>query len=289
MTNQPIVYLNGEWLPLEEAKISVLDRGFLFADGIYEYIPVYQGKLFRLEKHLQRLQRSLQAIRLAPELSSETIATMLQEMVAKQGGGNLSIYLQITRGVGSQRSHIYGDQAPPPTLFAMATAINKTPLESIEEQAGIHAISVEDIRWQRCDIKSIALLPNVMLQQLAYEQQAEEAIMIRDGLVTEGTASNVYIVKSGTILTPPQSQFILGGITRDLIIELAHQHKLPLEETNITEADLLQADEIWISSSAKELLPVIQLNGQAVANGEIGPIWKTMATIYLSYKHQLMG
>lgn len=289
MTKQPFVYLNGDWLPLDEAKISVLDRGFLFADGIYEYIPVYQGNLFRLDKHLQRLQRSLQAIKLAPLLSMDGIADILREMVRKQGGGNLSIYLQITRGVGTQRSHIYGDQAPPPTVFAMATALNKTPLQSIEEQKGIRAITVEDIRWKRCDIKSIALLPNVMLQQLAYEQQAEEAIMIRDGQVTEGTASNVYMVKSNTILTPPQSQFILGGITRDLIIELAHQHKLPLQETLITEQDLSEADEIWISSSAKELVPVVQLNGKAVANGKAGPIWETMARIYLSYKNGLMG
>lgn len=284
-----IAFLNGDYLPLNEAKISVLDRGFLFADGIYEVIPVYQGKVFRLEQHLDRLEFSLAETRIDTPVTRAELTEIINNLVTKNGAGNLSIYLQITRGTAPIRNHAFPDESPTPTLFLMCSPISTPAASNIETTKGYKAITATDIRWVRCDIKSVSLLPNILLRQQAEEQGAAEAILLRDGIVTEGSASNLFLVTAGKILTPPKSHHILGGITRDLIIELAHENDLPLEETEISEAQLRSADEIWCSSSTKEIIPIVQLDDAPVGQGFVGEVWKQVANIYNAFKLSLIN
>jgi D-alanine transaminase len=273
------VYLNGEFLPAAEAKISVLDRGFIFGDGIYEVIPVYGGRPFRLHHHLERLDHSLAAIRLANPLPHERWQAILEQLVARNGGGDLSLYLQITRGV-ARRDHGFPPDTQP-TLFAMTT-----PMGAVSEQLrqGIAAITVEDIRWRWCHIKSTALLPNILLRQQALDAGAAEAIMLRDGLVTEGAASNIFIVRDGVVTTPPKSNLLLPGITRDLVVELCRAHAIPCEERPIAAEELQDAGEIWITSSTKEVVAVVSLDDRPVGEGCPGPLWKQVIELYQHYK-----
>jgi len=280
-------YLNQQFLPLSEARVSPMDRGFLFADGIYEVIPVYAGKLFRLEEHLDRLDYSLREIQLKSPLSRGEWRAMLEQLVQKNGGGNMSVYLQVTRGEAAVREHAFPPAGTQPTVFAMCSPISKPKTEDIENAVGGKAITVTDIRWLRCDIKSVSLLPNILMRQKAVEAGAAEAIFIRDGQATEGSASNLFIVKDGRLITPPKSHFILGGITRDLILELATVKGFPFVERAISETELRSADEVWVSSSTREILPITELDGAPVANGEIGLIWKQFATLYVNYKASL--
>jgi D-alanine transaminase len=277
------VYLNGDFLPADQACIPVLDRGFIFGDGVYEVIPAYGGKLFRLSEHLQRLENSLAAVRIPNPLSGTQWQAMLTELVQRNGDGDLSLYLQITRGC-AQRDHAMPAE-PRPTVFAMCNPLH--PVSTEIQQHGVAAITLDDIRWQRCHIKAISLLPNILLRQEALDQGAAEAILIRDGLATEGAASNLFIVKDGVLLTPPTGPLLLPGITRDLILELAQQHDIPCREAAIRRDDLTSADEIWLTSSTKEILPVTKLDAQAVANGEPGPLYRRMLTLYQDYKQQL--
>lgn len=277
------VYLNGNYLPLEQACVPVLDRGFIFGDGVYEVIPVYGRKAFRLEHHLQRLKNSMQAVRLNNPHSDEEWSDIINNVVERNDGGDQSIYLQITRGVAS-RDHRFPDDAIP-TVFVMSNLFVMVPTEQLEH--GVSAITLNDIRWQYCSIKSIALLPNILLRQQAVEQGAAEAILLRDNEVTEGAASNVFIVKDGVIITPPKTDCLLPGITRDLVVEQAHEHDLPVEETIIKLEELLDADEIWLTSSTKEILPVTQLNNQNVGTGKPGPVWKQMYGLYQDHKQAL--
>jgi D-alanine transaminase len=279
MTPQGSVYLNGVFLPLAEAKVSVLDRGFIFGDGIYEVIPVYGGRLFRLPHHLQRLDQSLAAIRLANPLTHPQWQHLLEELVVRNGGGDQSLYLQLTRGVADRDLRLPADT--PPTVFAMSTPIETPPGA---RPAGIKAITVEDIRWQLCHIKAITLLPNILLRQQALEAGAEEAFMLRDGEVTEGTASNIFVVRNGVVTTPPKGQLLLPGVTRDLVMELCRRQQIPCEERRIPAAELRQADEIWLTSSTREIIPVTELNRQPVANGRPGPIWERVIDTYQTYK-----
>lgn len=281
-----IVYLNGAFIAKENATVSVMDRGFLFADGVYEVIPVYNGKLFRLEEHLNRLQRSLDAIGLDSPLTPSQWQAMLSELLEKNGTGNQAIYLQVTRGIEEIRDHRFPAQVQP-TVFAMSSPIAKPAGDDLDNAQGIKAITTTDIRWDRCDIKSISLLPNILLRQQALDAGAQEALLIKDGYLTEGAASNCFIVTAGVILTPPKNQHILGGITRDLIIELAHQHQIPCKEEAISLEALQNADEIWVSSSTKEIVPVTRLDNQAVGNGKVGPMWRKMAKFYIQYKLSL--
>ena len=285
-----IVYLNGSFMPKEEATISVMDRGFLLADGIYEVIPVYSGKLFRLKEHLNRLQRSLDAIRLPSPFTQKEWQTILCELVDKNGGGNQAIYLQVTRGVENIRDHRFPDQVKP-TIFVMSNPIAKPTDEdlnhTLDNTPGISTITTKDIRWDRCDIKSISLLPNILLRQQALDAGAQEALLIKDGYLTEGAASNCFVIKDGVIFTPPKNELILGGITRDLVIELARENQIDCKEEPINEAALNNADEIWISSSTKEIVPVVQLNNKAVGQGVVGPLWRKMAELYIQYKLSL--
>lgn len=281
-----ICYLNGDYLPIDQAKVSVLDRGFVFGDGVYEVIPAYGGNLFRLQQHLQRLTNSLEAIRLSNPLSPAQWQEMLQTLVEKNQtrvNSDQSIYLQITRGV-AQRDHSFPENTPA-TIFAMSNPLVSASVKKLQD--GVSAITLDDIRWQYCYIKTIALLPNVLLKQQATEKQAAEAILIRNNEVTEGSASNLFIVKDNVIKTPIKSEHLLPGITRDLIVELAQKNNMACEQTHISEAELHAADEIWLSSSTKEIIPVIRLGEKTVGTGSAGPVWKKMINIYQAYKKNL--
>ncbi len=282
------VYLNGKYLPLDQAKISVLDRGFLFADGVYEVIPAYGGRLLRVDEHMQRLQNSLDAIRLQNPLSKQQWLEIFQSLIEanpnKGEGEDKSIYLQVTRGVAAVRNHGFPEKVNQ-TVFVM---VNEMPPVNKEKlRSGVSAITLDDIRWKACNVKSISLLGNILLRQQANDNDAAEAILINDGLVTEGAASNVFAVIDGVLVTAPAGTRLLPGITRDLIVELAAENNIPCEERDFTEAELLSASEIWFSSSTKEILPVVELNAKPVANGQSGPIWEKMIDIYQAYKVKL--
>ncbi|MGB5607318.1 MAG: D-amino acid aminotransferase [Gammaproteobacteria bacterium] len=274
-------YLNGTFLPLDEASISVLDRGFLFGDGVYEVIPVYAGRLFRLSHHLQRLDDSLEAVRIGNPLAQASWSELLDELITRNHGGDQNIYLQVTRGVAARRDHAFPADTRP-TVFAMSTPGG--PPVDIPSVTGIKAVTLPDIRWELCNIKAITLLPNVMLRQQAVDADTAEAILTRDGFATEGAASNLFIVSNGTLLTPPKSPALLPGITRDLVLELAAANDIPCRETGITTGQLRLADEIWVTSSTREISPVIQLDDATVGDGKPGPLWNRMITLYQDYK-----
>ncbi len=274
----PTIYLNGEFMALDRAKVSVLDRGFLFGDGIYEVIPVYGGRLFRLDEHLRRLEDSLAGIRMQPPLNRCEWEKIFDRLIV--GEQDQAVYLQITRGAALKRDHaIPADVVP--TVFAMCTPITPVPA------GGVRVVTLDDIRWQYCHIKAITLLPNVLLRQQALDRGGVEAILIRHGDVTEGAASNVFAVIDGVLATPPKSRHILPGITRDLILELAQEYRIPTAERNITLAELQRASEIWLTSSTREILPVVELDGTRVGDGVPGPLWQNLYAIYQEYKNTL--
>lgn len=276
-------YLNGEFLPLSEAKVSVLDRGFIFGDGVYEVIPVYGRRAFRLSHHLQRLQNSLDAIRIDNPLSNEGWQQIIDALIEQNDGDDQSVYLHITRGV-AKRDHRFPADTPA-TVFVMSNPLLAPEQATVEQ--GIKAVTLPDIRWLNCHIKAISLLPNILFRQAAIDSGGDEAILLRDGKATEGAASNLFIVKDAVIITPPKSHKLLPGITRDLIVELAQQHQLNCEEREIDEQELFAADEIWISSSTKEVMPVLELNQQPVGNGQPGPVWRQIYRLYQQMKQQL--
>ena len=277
-------YVNGTFLPLEEARVSAMDRGFLFGDGVYEVIPVYNGKLFRFTHHLQRLKKSLQAIRLTVDKSDEQWRELLTELIERNQRGNLSAFIQVTRGASPVRAHPFPSDVTP-TIFAFTTALPDRNIDALA--AGTKVITLEDTRWKHCHIKATALLPNVLLHQQAIDAGASEAILIDQGRVLEGTSSNVFIVHNGKIITPAKGEKILGGITRELTLELATQHGIPCEERVITEAELLSANEVWITSSTREIMPVTQINNVLINNGKAGPVWQAMIKHYQEYKQSL--
>ncbi len=284
-----IAYLNGNFMPLDEARISPLDRGFLFADGVYEVIPAYRGKLFRLAEHLDRLDASLAAIELPNPLPRTDWTILFNSLIEQNGSGNIYIYLQVTRGAAAKRDHAFPVPPVAPTIFAMTGQIATPAADMPDTTTGVAAITLDDIRWSRCDIKSVALLANVLMRQQAVSEGASEAILIRDGFATEGSASNFFIVKCGVIVTPPKSHLILPGITRDLLVELAREHGMPVEEKEVTEVELKSAEELWISSSTREVVPVTRLNGHPINSGKPGPVWKQMARHYVDFKRVLCG
>lgn len=279
MTFPPLVYLNGEFLPPERAAVPVFDRGFIFGDGVYEVIPVFGGRLFRLAHHLARLDNSLAQIHLRNPLTAGEWERIFARLI-EGNGPDQSIYLQVTRGV-APRDHAYPPNIPP-TVFAYAQALKYPAPETIA--AGVAAITTVDIRWARCDIKAIALLANAMLRQEATERGAVEAILVRDGVVTEGAASNIFIVRQGRLITPPKGPFILPGITRDLALELARAHRIPCAEETIPEASLYDADEIWLTSSMREILPITRLNDKPVGTGRPGPMHARVFALYKDYQ-----
>lgn len=281
--SEAIVYLNGEYLPLSEAKVPVLDRGFIFGDGVYEVIPAYSRQLFRLDEHLLRLQNSLTAVRIHNPYSELEWKQMLYKLLEKNPTEDSSVYLQVTRGV-AKRDHAFPANVRP-TVFAMSNPLITTDEKTFKQ--GVAAITLDDIRWQYCNIKAITLLPNILLRQTAIDEGAAEALLVRDGEVTEGAASNVFIVIDGVIKTPPKGARLLPGITRDLIVELAQTQQLPMEEVNFSKTELMAADEIWISSSTKEIMPVVKLNDKTIGNGQPGPITRKMFNVFQDYKRML--
>lgn len=283
-TTEPVVYLNGEYLPQSEAKVSVLDRGFLFGDGVYEVIPVFGGKPLRLSEHLDRLQRSMNRVSLDNPMTNTQWTEVFQSLLDRNPGGDRSIYLQVTRGAAPIRDlSIVADIRP--TVFIMVNDIK--PVDYAVLERGIEAITVEDFRWKACDIKSVSLIANVMIRLQANQSSVVDAVMVRDGLVTEGTASNLFVVHDDVIATPPKSDCLLPGITRDLVIELALANGIRVEERDIREEELKTADEIWLTSSTREIAPVVKINDHVVGNGVAGEYWKKIIAIYQGYKQEL--
>ncbi|MDH5612637.1 MAG: D-amino acid aminotransferase [Gammaproteobacteria bacterium] len=279
-----IVYLNGDYLPVEQASVSVLDRGFLFGDGVYEVIPVFGLKPLRVDEHLQRLQSSLSRISLDNPLSNQEWKQVFDQLLERNPGEDRAIYLQITRGVYPVRDlKIQPDKQP--TIFMMVLQIGSIDMSQLEQ--GIETVTINDFRWHACDVKSISLVANVMLREQATQAGVVDAILVRDGYVTEGTASNFFMVKKGVLITPPIGQYLLSGITRDLVIDLAKENGIDCEIRPVAETELESADEIWLTSSTREIAPVVRLNGKDVADAEAGPLWKKMINIYQQYKQVL--
>ncbi|VAW93872.1 D-alanine aminotransferase [hydrothermal vent metagenome] len=278
-----IVYLNGNFMPIEEANVSVLDRGFIFGDGVYEVIPVYAKRLFRLDEHLDRLSNSLDATRIPNPYSECDWKKYLSQIVMKHEEEDQSIYVQVTRGV-AKRDHAFPVNMTP-TVFMMSNPLQVTDVKTFNK--GVSAITLDDIRWQYCNIKAITLLPNILLKQTAIDEDAQEAILVRNGEVTEGSASNIFVVIDGVIKTPPKSSRLLAGITRDLIVELANKNNIKCIESNFSQTDLSSADEIWLTSSTKEVLPIVKLNNEIIGNGKPGPISQKMYKIFQDYKTEL--
>jgi len=275
-----MIYLNGKFMPIEEACIPVLDRGFIFGDGIYEVIPAYSRKPFRLAKHLNRLQYSLDGIRLKNPFSNADWENLLEQVIANNEGEDQYLYLHITRGV-AKRDHAFPANVPP-TIFIMSNPLLPPPAELLI--SGASAITAIDNRWIRCDIKAISLLPNVLLRQLAVDVHAIETILIRDGFLTEGAASNIFVVKDKILLTPPKSHLMLPGITYDVILELAEANKIAHEIREISETEIRTAEEILLTSSTKEIMPITLLDNNAVGNGKPGAMFTQLNTLYQQYK-----
>ena len=282
-----VVYLNGGYMPVEQAQVSVLDRGFLFGDGVYEVIPVYAGHPFRLEQHLERLEHSLAAIRLPLGWPRSRWAEVIREVVERNGGGHQSVYLQVTRGPAPRRDHRFPDQVEP-TVLVMTGPLSADPTAPLALQ-GIRAVTLADDRWLHCDIKAISLLANVLLKQTALDRGADEALLLRDGALTEGAVSNVFAVVDGVVRTAPRSGLILGGITRDLIVELAAGEGIALEERAVSLEELPRASELWISSSSRELVPVVELDGRRIGDGSAGPVCRRLAEAYFRFKQPWLG
>jgi len=279
-----MIYLNGKFMPIEEARIPVLDRGFIFGDGVYEVIPVYSRKPFRLAEHLERLQHSLDGIRLTNPHPNREWSSLLQQLIDLNGGEDQSLYLHVTRGV-AKRDHAF-PKGVPPTVFIMSNPLLTPPEELLA--TGVAAVTAIDNRWLRCDIKAISLLPNVLLRQVALDAGAVETVLFRNGFMTEGAASNVFVVKNKTLLAPPKNNLMLPGITYDVVLELAAAHQIRHEVRSVSEYEVLTADEILLTSSTKEILPVTLLDGKPVGNGRPGLLFEVLYSLYQEYKLTVM-
>jgi D-alanine transaminase len=279
----PIAHFNGQLLPLDAISISPLDRGFIFGDGVYEVIPVYEGVMLRAREHFERLQRSMDAIRLDnPHSVDEWIA--VTNKLLEHHPGNQAVYIQVTRGVPPKRDHVM-PKGITPTVFMMSNPLSSPTKEQIEN--GVACVTARDFRWEKCHIKSISLLGNVLARQISADVGATETIMFRDGMLTEAAASNVFIVKDGVVAAPPQDNLILLGITYELLVRLAAEGTLKLEIRPIAEAEVRAADEVWLSSSTKEVLAVTTLDGKPVGAGKPGPVFRRMHALYQDYKSTL--
>lgn len=274
------VYLNGEYLAPAAAKVSAFDRGFIFGDGVYEVIPVFGRKPFRLAQHLARLDASLREVRIADPLDGARWRAVLERLIGAVAADDQAVYLQVTRGA-APRDHGF-PRGVEPTVFAYSQPLTYPSAEQLAR--GASAITVPDMRWGRCDIKAIALLPNILMRQQALDAGATEAILIREGCMTEGAACNVFVVRAGVALTPPKGPYILPGITRDLVLELMRAHGLTCAERAVSEAELRAADEIWLTSSGKEIMPITRLDGEPVGDGRPGPLAARVLELYRRYK-----
>jgi len=263
-----IVYLNGKFLPKEEAWISPDDRGFIFADGVYEVVKYYNGRPFRFRDHLERLKRSLEEIKIQYN-GLENLNKILSELLDKNNrlGKQAGVYLQITRGV-NKRIHYFPKDIIP-TIYAFSFDF-QSYADKLEN--GVRVITHEDIRWHRCDIKSVALLPNSMLYNKAVESGADECLFFRNGILTEGALSSVFVVVNGTVLTHPLSNLVLSGVTRKVVLEICVQNNIPFEERAATEAELFSADEVFITGTGSEVTPVVQVDNTLIGNNRPGDI-----------------
>ena len=279
-----MVFLNGTFLPLDEAKVSVLDRGFIFGDGVYELIPVYSRSPFRMDEHLARLERSLGAVRIRNPYPREKWREIILGLIGRQPWDDQGVYLQVTRGA-AKRDHAFPEGVEP-TVFAMSNPLVNPPPALVEQ--GAPAVSAVDYRWLRCDIKSTSLVGNVLLRQASVDAGAVETILFRDGVLTEASASNVFVAKSGRLLSPPKSNLILPGITYDVVVELAQQLAIPIEFRDVREAEVRAADEIWLTSSSKEILAVVELDGKPVGEGRPGPLYRRAWQGYQEFKRRVM-
>jgi len=284
MDASSIVFLNGKFLPIDEARVPVLDRGFIFGDGVYELVPVYSRVPFRMDEHLARLERSLAEVRIRNPYSRAEWRDIILQLVARQPFDDQGIYFQVTRGV-AKRDHAFPKDAVP-TVFVMSNPLVSPPKDLVER--GGAAVTAVDNRWNRCDIKSISLIGNCLLRQVSAEVDAVETILFRDGRLTEASASNVFVVRGGVILSPPKSNLILPGITYDVIAEIARSAGLPIEFRDIGEAEVRAADEIWVTSSSKEVLAVVTLDGKPVGDGKPGPVFHRMYQLYQDFKQKVM-
>jgi D-alanine transaminase len=266
------VFINGSFVAAEQATVSVFDRGFLLGDGVYEVIPVYAGHCFELAGHLDRLKNSLAGVKMTNPYSDDEWEHLFDTLIQRNGGGDQALYMQVSRGA-APRDHVFPEGVSP-SVFVMTNPLKQVS-EDIKNQ-GIQAITLSDTRWQRCDIKAISLLPNSLLK--------DEALLIRDGFMTEGSASNSYAVFDGVIYTAPKGNKILPGITRDVLLSLARGAGITVVEEAVAESKLSEADELWVSSSTKEILPITQLNGQAVGSGTVGPVWQQVDALYQQMK-----
>lgn len=277
------VYLNGRLLPLEQAAVSVLDRGFMLGDGVYELIPVYGRRPFRLDEHLRRLQHSLDGIRLANPLADSEWHRIIQQVVELHASDNQSLYVQVTRGP-APRDHAFPAKVVP-TVLVMSMPLATPDPDQVEH--GICAVSAVDVRWGRCDLKTIGLLPNVLAKQKAVEAGCVECILFRDGVLTEGAASNIFVVSQGEVLAPVKDHRMLPGITYDLVIELAQANGIPLSVRDIAEDEVRRADELWLTSSSREVQAIVKLDGLPVGNGVPGPLYRRMYALYQTFKKTL--
>ncbi|MSQ99895.1 MAG: D-amino acid aminotransferase [Gammaproteobacteria bacterium] len=280
----PVSFLNGQWPPLREARISPLDRGFLYGDGAYEVIPVFESRPFRFSQHFDRLERSLTAIRLRDPYTRHIWKTLIQELIHRNGGGDLYIYLQVSRGAEYGRNHA-PLPAIEPTVFAFCAPLPRPSTVQIAQ--GLACITTQDTRWSRCDIKSISLLPNVLLRQLAIDAQAQETILLRDGFLTEASTSTVHIIKDGVLITPPESNKILPGTTRSVVEEIADRLHIPRQVLPVTESQLRQADEIWLASATRDISAVTLLDGECISAGKAGPLFHKMWQGFIDLRTEL--
>jgi D-alanine transaminase len=276
----PIVYLNGAYVPQSQAQISVLDRGFIYGDGVYEVIPVYARTPFRMPQHLKRLQYSLDGIRLMNPHAPREWEALIAKLIDAQPFDEQAVYLQVTRGA-AKRDHAFPKDVPP-TVFMMSNPLTLPSQEQVER--GVAVVTAEDNRWHRCDLKTTSLLGNVLMRQLAVDQGAAETVMFRDGHLTEASASNVMIVKSGKVIAPPKDKLILPGITYDAALELARAAGIAVEVRPVSREEALSADEMWISSSTREVLAVTRLDGKPYANGVPGSVYRRVYAAFQAAK-----
>ena len=284
----PICFLDGDYLPLREARISPLDRGFLYTNGCYEVTPVYGGRPFRFNEHHQRLTRSLREIRMEDPLAREAWRDLYRELIARNGitDKDAYIYVQVTRGAEYGRNHAPLPDVPR-TVFAFAAPWPEGRQGWREN--GLPAVTAQDTRWARCDIKSVSLLANVLLRQLAVDHDATETLLIRDGLLTDASASSVHAVIGGELRTPPNSWKLLPGTTRGVIEEIAGRAGVHWKSAPVTEAELRAADEILLGAATREIQPITALDGKAVGDGKPGPVWRKLYDAYQAYKQSLAG
>ena len=282
---EQIVYLNGKFVPIADAHVSVLDRGFIYGDGVYELVPVYGREPFRLPHHLARLQHSLDGIGLANPHTPAQWEAIIRDLIARQPCADQGVYFQVTRGV-AKRDHAF-PKGVLPTVFMMSNPLPIPTREQVER--GVAVVTADDNRWHRCDLKTISLLGNVLMRQLAAEAGAAETVMFRDGFLTEASASNVLIVNGGTIIVPPKDNLILPGITYDAAMEFAREAQIPLVVRPVPKAEALAADEMWLSSSTKEVLAITTVDGKPFAGGKPGPVFRKLWEVFQTRKPRALA